>query len=192
MLLYGYETEYNPRYRPYIFAGVGMFSYNPKGTLTDQNGNVTWHDLAPLHTEGQGFDEYPDRKPYALTQMNLPYGAGIRYMATERMNLSFELLYRKTFTDYVDDLSTDYVDPALFDKYLSQADAVIAKQINDKAFTSYVPGSPRFVPGYQRGNPKNNDSYFSFVLKVGVRLGDIYNSSFERSAAKQARCPARF
>ncbi|MEO6723504.1 MAG: hypothetical protein ABIN67_24265 [Ferruginibacter sp.] len=192
MLMYGYDPEYNPKYRPYIFAGAGMFTYNPKGTITDQNGNVTWHELAPLHTEGQGFDEYPGRKPYKLTQMNIPFGGGIRYMATERLNLAFELLYRKTFTDYVDDLSTDYIDPNLFDKYLSAADANIARQISDKAFTSYVAGSPRLEPGYQRGNPKNNDSYFSFVLKIGVRLGEIYNSSFERSAAKQARCPARF
>jgi len=192
MLMYGYNEDYQPRYRPYVFFGVGMFTYNPKGSITDQNGNVTWHDLAPLHTEGQGFSEYSSRKPYSLTQMNLPYGCGIRYLATERLNLAFELLYRKTFTDYVDDLSTDYIDPNLFDKYLSPADANIAKQINDKAFTSYIPGSPRFEPGIQRGNPKNNDAYFSFVLKVGVRLGDIYNSASERNAAAQAKCPARF
>ena len=192
MLLYGYDEEYNPRYRPYVFIGAGMFTYNPKGTITDQNGNTTWHELAPLHTEGQGFAEHPDRKPYALTQLNVPVGGGIKYMASERLTLAVELLYRKTFTDYIDDLSTDYIDPVLFDKYLSPADAMIAKQISDKAFTSFVPGSPRFVPGYQRGNVKNKDAYFSFVLKLGLRLGDIYDNSFDRSAAKQARCPARF
>jgi len=192
MLLYGYDPEYNPKYRPYVFGGAGMFTYNPKGSIKDQNGNVTWHDLAPLHTEGQGFAEYPDRKPYKLTQMNLPFGGGIKYMATDRLNLAVELLYRETFTDYIDDLSTDYIDPTLFDKYLSPANAIIAKQINDKAFTSYVPGSPRFTPGNQRGNPKQEDAYFSFVLKAGIRLGDLFNSASERNAAKQTKCPARF
>ncbi len=192
MLLYKNDPDYQPRYRPYGFIGIGMFKYNPQGSITDQNGNVTWHKLAPLRTEGQGFAEYPSRKPYSLTQMNLPLGGGIKYIASERVNLAFELLYRKTFTDYIDDLSTDYIDPNLFDKYLSAADGRIAKQIHDKAFTSYVPGSPRFVPGYQRGNPKNNDAYFSFVLKLGIRLGDIYNSTFDRNAANKMRCPARF
>ncbi len=192
MLLNGYDPEYNPRYRPYGFIGVGMFKYKPYGSITDQNGNVTWHELAPLHTEGQGFAEYPSRKPYSLTQLNIPMGGGIKYIASERVNLAVELLYRKTFTDYIDDLSTDYIDPNLFDKYLSAADANIAKQIFDKAFTSYIPGSPRFVPGYQRGNPKNNDAYFSFVLKLGIRLGDIYDSEFSRNAARHTRCPARF
>lgn len=186
------NEDYEPRYRPYGFIGIGMFHFNPQGSITDQNGNVTWHELHPLHTEGQGFAEYPSRKPYSLTQLNIPMGGGIKYMASNRVNVSIELLYRKTFTDYIDDVSTVYIDPKLFDKYLSPADANIAKQIADKEFTSYIPGSPRFVAGYQRGNPKNNDAYFSFVLKLGIRFGDIYNSSFERNAAKQTRCPARF
>lgn len=192
MLLNKNNEEYQPRVRPYVFAGVGMFSFNPKGSITDQSGNVTWHNLKPLHTEGQGFAEYPTRKNYALTQLNIPLGAGIKYFATERLNIALELLYRKTFTDYIDDLSTDYIDPELFNKYLQPADAVVAKQIFDKAFTSLVAGSPRFVPGYQRGNPKNMDAYFSFVLKFGIRLGDVYNSSFSRNATAKTRCPARF
>ena len=191
-MLYMNNEDYNPRYRPYGFIGIGMFKYNPRGSITDANGNKTWHDLHPLRTEGQGFTEYPNSKPYSLTQMNIPLGAGVKYMASGRVNIAFELLYRKTFTDYIDDLSQDYVDPKYFDKYLSAADANIAKQISDKAFTSYVPGSPRFTPGYQRGNPRNMDAYFSFVLKFGIRLGDIYDNAFDRNSANQTRCPARF
>ncbi len=192
MLLYNNSEDYQPRYRPYVFIGAGMFKFNPKGTITDQNGNVTWHDLQPLHTEGQGFAEYPSRKPYALMQLNIPMGGGIKYIASERVNVAFELLYRKTFTDYIDDLSTDYIDPIYFDKYLSPSDAIIAKQVYDKAFTSFVAGSPRLQPGYQRGNPKNMDAYFSFVVKFGIRLGDTYSSSSARNAASKTRCPARF
>lgn len=192
MLLHLHNEDYKPRYRPYAFIGAGMFKYNPKGSITDQNGNVTWHELHPLRTEGQGFAEYPSRKPYALTQVNIPMGMGVKYLASERINVAIELLYRKTFTDYIDDLSTDYVDPNLFDKYLSASDANIARQINDKAFTSYVPGSPRSVPGYQRGNPGNMDAYFSFVLKFGVRLGAVYENSLVRNVANQRKCPVKF
>ncbi len=192
MLLYKNTGDYDPRIRPYGFIGVGMFTFNPKGTITDVNGNVTWHELYPLHTEGQGFPEYPNRKPYALKQVNIPLGAGLKYFTSNRMNMAFELLYRKTFTDYIDDVSTSYIDQKYFDKYLLPEDALIAKQINDKAFTSYVAGSPRFVPGQQRGNPNNMDAYFSFALKFGFRLGSNYNSSADRNASNKMRCPARF
>ena len=192
MLINKNNADYDPRIRPYGFIGVGMFKFNPKGSLTDQNGKVTWHELYPLHTEGQGFPEYPSRKTYDLKQINIPMGAGLKYFTPSRVNLAFELLYRKTFTDYIDDVSTSYVDQVYFDKYLLPEDANIAKQINDKAYTSYVPGSPRFMPGVQRGNPKNMDAYFSFALKFGLRLGDNYNSSADRNAAGKMRCPARF
>lgn len=186
------DEDYIPRYRPYGFIGIGMFKYNPKGTITDQNGNVTWHELHPLRTEGQGFAEYPLRKPYALTQVNMPVGGGIKYMATDRVSVAFELLYRKTFTDYIDDLSTDYIDPDLFGKYLDPANELLAKKLYDKAFSSNVAGSARFAPGHQRGNIKNNDAYFSFLLKFGIRLGEIYSSPFARYSASKTRCPARF
>lgn len=183
------DEEYNPRWKPYGFAGVGVYHFNPKGSLTDQSGNVTWHELKPLHTEGQGFADYPGRKNYSLTQMNIPMGMGLKYMASERMNVGLELLYRKTFTDYIDDVSTTYIDPADFDRYLPAADAVIARQIADKLFGP-TNGLPRTEPGYQRGNPKNNDSYFSVLLKIGFRIGDgDGSSSSERSALRKVRCP---
>lgn len=186
------DEEYDPRFRPYVFGGIGAFHFNPKGSLTDENGNVSWHELKPLSTEGQGFAEYPDKKPYKLTQMNLPFGAGIKYMASEKMNLGLELLYRKTFTDYIDDVSTTYIDQNYFDLYLSEADAIIAKQISDKTNGIVTPGVNRYDPGVQRGNPNNNDAYFSFVLKIGLKFGGSYQNPYDKSAAGKTRCPARF
>jgi len=192
MLLNANNEGYAPRVRPYIFAGVGMFKFNPMGSISDQNGNQTWYELQPLRTEGQGFKEYPSRKPYSLKQLNIPMGGGLKYFASSKLNLSLELLYRKTFTDYIDDLSTDYVDPNLFYQNLRPERAAIASQIFDKAFTSLIAGSPRFEPGLQRGNPKNMDAYFSFVLKLGLRLGDAYEGSPSRRGAGSTKCPSRF
>jgi opacity protein-like surface antigen len=191
------DFDYDPRFRPYIFAGVGMFHYNPKGSLTDQNGNTTWHELQPLHTEGQGFPQYPDRKTYKLTQMNLPYGAGFKYLVSGNINVGLELLYRKTFTDYMDDVSTKYIDPNDFDKNLSAADASLARRISDKTVGIVTPGVFRSAPGDKRGNPNQNDAYFSFLLKLGIRLGGGddtgYGGSGSSSNAKsKARCPVRF
>ena len=186
------NEEYAPRMKPYLFGGIGVFHFNPKGSLTDQNGNVTWHELQPLRTEGQGFPEFPGKKPYNLTQINLPYGVGLKYIVSEKVNISTELLYRKTFTDYIDDVSTTYIDPVLFERNLSPDDARIASSISDKTIGIVTPGVGRYAPGVQRGNPKQDDAYFSFVLRIGVRLGSTFGSMYDRNAANRTRCPARF
>jgi hypothetical protein len=186
MYLHRGEEDYEPKIRPYVFGGAGVFHFNPQGSLTDQNGNKTWHYLQPLHTEGEGFAEFPERKNYKLTQVNVPVGAGLKYLLTDNVNLSAELLYRKTFTDYIDDVSTTYIDYHLFDKYLSPADANIATAISDKSTGVLT----RTDPGYQRGNPKNYDAYFSFLLKVGIRIGG--SNSSDANAVAHTRCPARF
>ncbi|MFZ4057427.1 MAG: hypothetical protein ACOYKE_04785 [Ferruginibacter sp.] len=183
------DEEYLPKLRPYGFAGIGLFHFNPKGSLVDQNGNRTWHELQPLSTEGQGFPEYRDKKTYKLTQVNIPLGGGVKYFVSDRVNLGFELIYRKTFTDYIDDVSTTYIDPIYFDAHLDPASAAIARRIHDKTFGIVTPGVTRYDPGVQRGNPRNMDAYFSFVLKMGVKLGDVYESMFDRNSAKKVRCP---
>ena len=181
------KNDFPSAFRPYVFAGVGIFHFNPMGSLTDANGNVTWHYLQPLHTEGEGFREYSNRPNYKLTQLNIPMGAGIKYMLTDNVNLGVELLYRKTFTDYIDDVSSTYINRDLFNKYLSAADANIAIQINDKSFGN---GITRTTPGEQRGNMKNNDAYFSFALKIGFKIAG--DDNYYKEAAKQTKCPARF
>jgi hypothetical protein len=192
MLLYSGHEDYKPRLRPYGVIGIGAFKFNPQGSLTDNNGKVTWHDLKPLHTEGQGFAEFPDRKEYSLTQINIPMGLGLKYMLSERINISFELLLRKSFTDYIDDVSTNYIDPNLFNKYLSTTDAVTARKISDKVFAIVNPNLSRNSPGIQRGNPNQNDSYFTTFVKFGIRLGPVFESTYARNAANRMRCPTRF
>jgi hypothetical protein len=186
MLLNRYE-DYEPRLRPYTIAGIGVFKFNPQGSLVE-NGKTTWYDLKPLCTEGQGMKEYPGRKEYNLTQLNIPLGAGVRYLLSDRTHLSFEVLYRKTFTDYIDDVSTDYIDASLFDRYLSPANAAIAKKIHDKLYQRSTPWPLRTAPGVQRGNPKEKDAYFSLLLKFGFRLGDVFDDQYARRAARQVRC----
>lgn len=189
-LLFRKESEYEPKLRPYGLAGIGVFHFNPKGSLTDAAGNKTWYFLHPLRLEGQGMPEYPYSKPYKLTQINIPVGAGLKYYVSDRINLSAELLYRKTFTDYIDDVSAKYIDPNNYTKYLSTQNASLAYKLSDKSIGIIYPGMTRYPAGTQRGDTKNGDTYFSIVMKVGVRLGEIYESSFARSAARQTRCPS--
>ncbi len=191
MLLFGGEN-YQPRLRPYGVIGVGVFHFNPQGSLTDANGNTKWYYLQPLHTEGEGFSELPQRKNYSLTQMNIPMGFGAKYYVSDRVNISLEVLHRKTFTDYIDDVSTEYIDPNLFDKHLTPQNAAVAKEIFDKTSSIYVAGAARFSPGSQRGDPTQNDAYFSFSLKLAVRLGPIFDNMYNRNVANHMKCPARF
>jgi hypothetical protein len=186
------DEEYEPRFQPYAVGGVGMFHFDPKGSLTDGGGNQTWYKLHPLRTEGQGMPEYPNSTPYKLTQINIPFGAGVKYFVSDRVNISVEGLYRKTFTDYIDDVSKKYIDPKNFAKYLNAQDATLAYKLSDKNIPIIFPGQGRFDAGTQRGDLKNGDTYFSIVAKVGIRLGDIYESSFARNAVRHTRCPAVF
>lgn len=186
------DPDYKPRLTPYGVIGVGYLHFNPQGSLTDANGKKTWYYLRPLHTEGEGFPEYPNRKEYSLSQINIPMGVGLKYYLSDRVNMSFEILLRKSFTDYIDDVSTTYIDPNLFDKYLSPKDAAIARQISDKVFALVNPGLARNSPGTQRGNPKQNDSYFTTFFKLGFRIGPIYENRYDRNVAERTRCPHTF
>ena len=187
MIFNKYE-DYDPLLKPYGFIGVGIFHFDPQGSITNSDGTKTWYKLHPLSTEGQGFAEYPEKKPYSLTQMNIPLGLGVKVKMSPRITISPELLYRKTFTDYIDDVSTTYIDPDYFDVHLSAQDAAIARKIHDKTVGIVTPGVNRYEPGTQRGNSKNMDAYFSFVLKLGIRLGEL-GSDEDKRARRQTRCP---
>lgn len=184
------KSEYEPRLRPYGLVGIGIFHFNPKGSITDASGNKTWYYLQPLRTEGQGMAEYPYSKPYKLTQMNIPFGGGIKYYISDRVNFSMEVLYRKTFTDYIDDVSKKYIDQKDFAKYMPASQASLASQLSDKTTPIIFPGMTRWPAGTQRGDKKDGDTYFSVIAKLGIRLGPIYESSFAKRAIKQTRCPA--
>jgi hypothetical protein len=148
-----------PRTSPYLLAGIGYFSFNPQTRI----GN-NYIDLQPLKTEGQGFAE-TGRKEYALGQINVPIGAGLKYELSPLINLRLEFLYRKTFTDYLDDLSTTYIDPTLFSKYLTPQKADLATQLYNKQLEPHAG-----VDGI-RGISKNNDAYFTANLKISVIIG---------------------
>ncbi|MFM2326047.1 MAG: hypothetical protein RIR31_249 [Bacteroidota bacterium] len=155
------KKEKLPRYSPYLLGGIGYFTFNPQARIAD-----SLVDLRPLATEGQGFAEYPERKIYKLKQINFPVGAGIKYKVSEAFNFSAEFVYRILNTDYLDDVSTSYIDKNLFPKYLDVTSATQAlalynrqNEINPNHITNI---------GDVRGNPKKNDAYFSLNFKIAV------------------------
>lgn len=190
-----YPTAFSEYYeegvglKPYIMAGVGAFKFNPKARLDGPNG-TTWVALQPLRTEGQGMAEYPDRKVYKLTAIEANIGAGFKFYFGGNKFVGLEVLYRSpkgANKDYIDDVSTTYIDNNLFDKYLSPDKAALATQLYYRE--DEHTGSPFTRPGLneQRGDPKEGDSWFTSIIRFGWRISDP-NSPAGR-AARQMRCP---
>jgi hypothetical protein len=152
-----------PLLSPYFLAGAGVFHFNPEAKL-----NNDWVLLQPLHTEGQGFREYPERKKYSRTQVNFPVGMGVRFELSALLNVQMEVVHRILMTDYLDDVSTNYIDPTLFNQYLDISKAVRANKLYDRRREL----NPAMVPaaGQQRGDPSDKDAYFSVNLKIGLVL----------------------
>lgn len=150
----------------YAFAGIGVFHFNPKGLYNDE-----WIRLQPLGTEGQGISEA--REPYKLTQVCIPLGIGTRYFFNRRMGVGFEFGIRKTFTDYIDDVSKTYYDnAAILQKYGS-----VAAELADPSFTSMssdplVNGTDGGITaaGQQRGDPRDNDAYMFAIISLHYKL----------------------
>ncbi len=166
------------KFRPYGLAGVGIYHFNPEAK--DNNG--TWVKTAPLRLEGQGMAEYPNIKPYKLTQMNLLMGFGMKYYISENKYIGIEVLHRKLFTDYIDDVSSKkYIDPIYYDKYLSPADALVARRLAYRGTVSYPQTRPYYRVA-QRGDPTENDAFFSTLLRFGWRLNN-------NSSMRQLKCP---
>ena len=154
----------SPRISPYAIGGIGYFSFDPQAKLNGQ-----WHSLQPLRTEGQGFFEYRQRKPYKLNQINIPVGIGVKYEINSFLNTRLEVVHRILNTDYLDDVSTTYINPDLFATYLPANLAAFATQLYDRQGelnASHVP-----IPGTERGDPKDKDAFFSIQLKVSMVLG---------------------
>lgn len=155
-----------PALSPYVIGGVGYFHFNPQGNL-----NGKWIDLRPLHTEGEGFSEYPNRKEYKLSKLNVPVGIGISFEVSNSFNFRLEYINRLTFTDYLDDVHDKYIDPALFSKYLSGTDLSNALILNNRVRSDAVPNLTTARPGQIRGNTLNQDSYFTINFKIGYAFG---------------------
>jgi hypothetical protein len=187
--------KYPPALSPYLIGGIGFFHFNPQANL-----NGEWIDLRPLHTEGEGFAEYPDRKEYKLNQVNIPLGVGVAYELSPKFNIRLEYISRTLFTDYLDDVHSRYIDPSLFSKYLSGKQLTDALILNNRGRADAVPNLTTAHPGGIRGNPLNTDSYFTVNVKVGFVFGRDQvngngnggggNSRISRRAQKrQLACP---
>ncbi len=151
------------RWTPYVFTGVALFHYNPY-TNTATNQQVY---LQPLTTEGQGLQGYPSQ-PYNLTQFAIPFGAGIKYAVSDKIQLGLETGLRKTFTDYLDDVSTTYADANDLLAQRGQLSVDLAYRGDE------LPNGDVNYPakGLTRGGAKFKDYYYFSGLHLTFKLGN--------------------
>jgi hypothetical protein len=148
------------RVTPYVFGGIALYHFNPYAF--DKLGKKTY--LKQLSTEGEGLVEYPDRKPYNLFQFSIPFGGGIKFRVSDHIVVAYEIGMRKTFTDYLDDVSTRYVDPAiLLNERGPEAVAMAFRGDEVKGSTSVYPPT-----GTVRGNPAHKDWYYMSGIRVSI------------------------
>lgn len=95
-------------FSPYVFTGISIFNYEPYTTHFDPNLDNKEIFLRELNTEGQGSSTFTNRPEYMPTQVAIPLGLGIKYAINSNISIGFEIGFRFTFTDYLDDVGQTY------------------------------------------------------------------------------------
>ena len=147
------------KFSPYIFGGISIFRFNPEAFYQGE-----WIALQPLGTEGQGTTAFPSREKYKLSSFAVPFGLGVK-IDFGSMVLGLESGLRKTFTDYLDDVSTTYVDPAV----LIPENGSLALNLSNR--TGEILGVPLVLGNTdQRGNPASTDWYAFTGITLSFKL----------------------
>ena len=131
----------------HTFMGIGFTTNNPKAYYQSR-----WYELRPLMTE---------RVKYSPIALVIPFGIGVGYRFTESINTNLNIGYRYTFTDYLDDVSTNYANPSEFTNPI----ALELQYRGDEV--------PYGRKGAIRGNPKSKDGYIIIGLKVEYKIPNL-------------------
>lgn len=144
----------NIHHHVYVGAGISLFYFNPQAMYLGK-----YYNLQPLSTEGQGFT---GRKlPYSRISVALPMVGGYRYRVSKKWVMGIELSLRKSFSDYLDDVSTNYYS----NEVIRVNKGEVAAQLADKNLT----GKP-YSEATNRGNPKKADNYFYALFQMSYFL----------------------
>ncbi|MBP6334094.1 MAG: outer membrane beta-barrel protein [Bacteroidia bacterium] len=162
-----YETG-NPQYpfTPYLFTGISVFRFNPKAEWND-----VVYELQPLGTEGQGSN---GTSKYKRVQIAIPIGGGLKFSVGQNLGIGVEIGARRTYTDYLDDVSTVYPNQQV----LLATNGAAAVALSDRSFsgtdtTSSIPD----VYLKQRGNSKDKDWYLFAGVTLYFRLSSMLAES---------------
>jgi hypothetical protein len=178
----GGKGRYRTDFRLFLYAGAALFYSSPRGQI---NREGAFYALRPLQTEGVSYS------PFGFA---IPAGLGMHITKKRRHRYGFDFGWRTTFTDYLDDVSTEYVnipeigDPLaiqLYDQrpYLDDVDLVTTGTQVQTASGEVVtvPGELQYgwkpdtdgvskKENNKRGDPTHNDSYLTMTLTYSYVL----------------------
>lgn len=142
---------------PYAVYGANFFYMSPMANYKGQ-----WYDLQELGTEGQNLpsnlaNSYP--KPYKKYQFAIPFGFGLSYYINSKVSINAEFTYHFTFTDYMDDVGSEYY-----------PDADIMKTYNPIAAALSNRSSKTVSEQVSRGNPGKKDGYLVPMLSFTYHI----------------------
>ena len=197
MDLFENQATYMSRlnWTPYAFLGLGLLHHNPQalapaagldGQPLPEGGQ--WVNLRELGTEGQFADLQPTDanygiKPYNLIQLSIPMGLGARFKLTEVLDFSAEIGVRYLFTDYIDDVSRNYVDLGVLESPFARALSYRSNEITtldvariptiarDGETYDLINGYGSESPPNIRGKKSNNDIFMVTTLRVSYIIG---------------------
>jgi hypothetical protein len=161
---------------PFLAGGIGVFTFNP---YADYEGQEI--ELQPLGTEGQGIPGYDDK--YSTTSFALLFGGGAKFLITNSINLSVEVIARRTFTDYIDDVSSIYVN---YNELLT-GNGIFAAELGNRMDEFIGQSEPVQLPtGTQRGGVDVKDYYLTGMVTLNFVLG---GGSGGRRGYHNIECP---
>jgi hypothetical protein len=143
---------------PYINGGFGIFSFNPEAQFDGE-----WYGLRDLRTEGQG-TSVGTSAPYAEASSYFIFSLGYKFALGSFTTLALESSFRSTNTDYLDDVSGFYADPAVLEAEVSQLSANLA----DRSLS----GSNK--ENILRGDPSTQDWYIFTGISIQFKFGELY------------------
>ncbi len=173
ILDFGLQAEFHPLtliyddkkiISPYLMGGINGFTFNPEAFYIDR-----FYALAPLGTEGQ-FLEGSGVSPYKRLQIAIPAGVGIELKISDYNSIALEFGIRKTFTDYLDDVSGNYPDLAQLAELDPLAATLSYRRLDNNGDPVEVP-----VSGGKRGNSNAGDLYYFFGVNFGFNITNILN-----------------
>ena len=153
----------NPSHRltAFLYAGLGVYTHMPEAEL-----DVRWTPLQPLGTEGQGttWGEANSVDAYGTTGISMPIGFGFKSNIGPFTTLNIDWGVRKTWTDYLDDVSGMYADRAVLLQERGEVTAALADR-------SLQPeGGVNNQGGLQRGDPSRTDMYAYITASLSFRI----------------------
>jgi Domain of unknown function (DUF6089) len=148
------------KFTPYFYMGIALFYHKPKAFYNNE-----WISLRDLGTEGQQFPDYTGNKPYSYIQVAVPIGGGFKYNVTKGFTIGFDIGYRATFTDYLDDISKIYIDQGVL---ASGENGALAASLADRS--GEVTNEPIGIEGTQRGDSYGRDSYMFIGITMAITI----------------------